>query len=174
MSPKKKEVLSHPKVVKLMSVISAIFIIGTMAWNGIQFGSAFLLDWGFYNPSQGKFVPDIQAEFNNVTMEATVSIPCYVNNTAMIGFPVSDLRVDFNINYQNGTKILNQSNVYSDIPHGDTLQFNVTLIETNALSAVSVINSTAIELEILFNVHYIVTTVNFELTIELPGGLSFS
>ncbi|MHA1682648.1 MAG: hypothetical protein ACTSUE_17045 [Promethearchaeota archaeon] len=177
MAKKTKEILSHPGTVKLMSVVSTIFIISSLAWNGYQFAAGFMLDWGFAN-SPNKFQPNITAQFNTTgTNDVLVNIPVYVNNTAAIGFDVKDLVVDFNINYAvNGTNIVGNDTAGTpiNIPRGSTLTFNVTILQTNDIALFNILNSTAVQFEIIFKVSYIVTTTNLNLTIDLPGGLSFT
>ncbi|MEX2683639.1 MAG: hypothetical protein Q6373_018835 [Candidatus Sigynarchaeota archaeon] len=171
MSIKKKEVVSHPNVVKLISVLSTLFIIGTLAVNGYNMVAGYMLSWGFY---PNRTVPNV-GTYSNAT-HLVVYIPAYVNNSGAIGFDVKDLRIDVSLSYaSNGSLITSSTSNIGDIPFGtNKCPFNVTLVSLNTGSLLSILNSTTpFVLGINFHVSYIFATTTLSATIELPGGLSF-
>ncbi len=172
MTPNKKreEVLSHPKLVKFIGLVTTLFMITTFCVNGAVMGAGMLLDYGFH---PNKTLPGINAEFDNSTLTMTVNIPFYVNNTGMFGFNIENLTVDFNI-YNSSGLVSTAPNDIGSIPWGTGQAFNVTLIELNAADSVNALNGTSVTIEILFHVAYIFTTTTVNCTIGLPGGLSFS
>ena len=120
-----------------------------------------------------KTTPSIQNSFDNSTNTTSIYIPVYVNNTGMIGFPIEDLRVDFNI-FNATTQLANETNVIGNIPHGSAQEFNVTMIKADSFWLFTALNgSTGIRMEILFTIRYVVTSVQLNVSIDLPGGLSF-
>ncbi|MHA1792855.1 MAG: hypothetical protein ACTSVI_09440 [Promethearchaeota archaeon] len=169
MSSKRKEVYSHPTVVKLLGIFTTLFMLGTFGINGIVMASGAMIDWGFY---PNKLQPSIKTNFNNATLELSLYIPVYINNTGMIGFDVQDLTIDFDI-YNSTNKIASEQNNIGNVPHGTSKIFNVTMIKENALALMTELNgSTSIRFEIMFHMKYIFTAVNLNLSIEFPGGLS--
>ncbi len=172
MSIKKREVVSHPGVVKLISVITALFMIGTFAVNGYVMASGYLLSWGFY---PNKTMPNV-GTYSNST-HAIVYIPAYVNNTGMFGFDVQDLQIECSISYaSNDSLITSSTSNIGTIPWGSyRCPFNVTLISDNPTAILPILNSTSTPfvLGVVFHVSYAFATTTLSATIELPGGLSF-
>nr|MDO8083786.1 hypothetical protein [Candidatus Sigynarchaeum springense] len=171
MSIKKREVVSHPNVVKLISVLSALFMIGTLAVNGYNLACGYLISWGFY---PNKTVPNIST-YSNAT-HLVVYIPAYVNNSGAIGFDVQDLWIDVSLSYaSNNTLITSSTSNIGTIPFGtNKCPFNVTLVSANTPTLFAILNSTTpFVLGITFHVSYIFATTTLKATMELPGGLSF-
>lgn len=157
-------------MVKLMKVLTTLFMIGTFAYNGYIGASGFMIDWGFY---PDKTTPSIQADFDMGTNTTSIFIPVYVNNTGAIGFPIENLRIDFSIH--NETALVTQSiNNIGTIAHGSGMAFNVTLIKEDSYTLFLALNgSTSLRLQIYFQITYVVSTVLLDVGIDLPGGLSF-
>jgi hypothetical protein len=170
MSIRKKEVVSHPKIVKMISVLTALFMIGTFAVNGYIMVSGYMLNWGFY---PNKTTPNIVAHFDIPTNTTSVSIPFYVNNTGMIGFPVVDLRADFTISNSSGT-IVSTSNGPWTIPYPGNLTASLTLVEANNLTLYNILSATAVTITVDFQVSYAFATTSFNIVIDFPGGLTFT
>jgi hypothetical protein len=171
MSEKKREVVSHPGVVKLISVVTTLFMIGTFAVNGYVMASGYMLQWGFF---PDKATPNIGTYFNATHVE--IYIPAQVNNTGMIGFDVKELQINCSIYYaSNHTMITSSISNIGDIPYGTSKSpFNVTLISDNPTDMLPLLNSTTpFILGILFHVSYAFSTTTLSVEIELPGGLSF-
>lgn len=167
---KKKEVYSHPGIVKALGLITALFFVGTFIWNGVLTASGFYLDWGFY---PNKATPNIVPTLNATTLK--LDIPVYVNNTWLIGFDITDLKVDLNF-YNDTGLITSTDNTVQNIPFGSNKQFNVSLVDEDnpASIADALANSTGdITMEIIFNVNYMFSSTKLNASIVLIGGLSF-
>ncbi len=173
MSIKKKEVVSHPGVVKLISVITTLFIIGTFAVNGYVMASGYLLSWGFY---PNKVIPDVKTYHNSTNL--VIYIPTYINNTGAIGFDVKDLQIECSLSYASNNSLITSSTTnVGTIPWGtNKCPFNVTLVSDNTVAMLSILNSSTpipFVLGVSLHVSYVFASTTLSARIELPGGLSF-
>ena len=169
--PEKKrivQVLAHPRVVKLISILTALCIIATFAINGVVMYAAYKLDWGFAN-SPSRFQPTIVPHINSTAI--SVSIPVYVNNSASFGFPVDALSFEIGIRNSSGL-ITNSISNAGKIPWGTNKTFNVTLIDAHLSDLPSLNTTSTLYFDILFHVTYTFTTVTVSVTIEKIGGMS--
>ncbi|HME52132.1 MAG TPA: hypothetical protein VKM55_07935 [Candidatus Lokiarchaeia archaeon] len=170
MSDKKRlvQVLAHPRVVKFVSIITALCIIATLAINGIAMVAAYELKWGFAD-STSRFQPNI--EHSMVGSNLTIAIPVYVNNTAALGFGVDDLNFEFSIRNSSNSLITKVTSDIGSIPLGTNRKFNVTLIDANITQVIALSANATFYIGIFFHVSYTFTTVTVGVTIEKTGGL---
>lgn len=166
-----KTVLTHPKVVKFISIITALCIIATFAVNGIVMAAAYELKWGFVNSSGNRFQPNLIASNSSTTI--TVVIPIYVNNTAAIGFNVDALSFDFKIRNSSKALITAATSPIGNIPWGTNKVFNLTLIDTTMTDLPKLNTTNPLYFDILLHVSYTFTTVTLNLSIEVKGGMKF-
>ncbi|MFX0102110.1 MAG: hypothetical protein ACFFCS_21265 [Candidatus Hodarchaeota archaeon] len=171
MGKKRKEEYSHKTWIKILSIISTLWILGNMGWGVYTMVAGYQLNWGFY---PDKLTPNIIPSFNATGLNETrVDIPVYVYNNGSIGFDITNLEIDISIS--NATEeITSASTPIGNIPWGNTTIFNVSLVKEDTLTLMQKLNSTGpLMLDIFFTVTYIATTVTLNLTIDLPGGLLF-
>ena len=170
---KLKAVLTHPRIVKLISIITALCMIATLAVNAIVMYAASQLKWGFYNPSDpsNRFSPKIEISGNMTNIN--IAIPVYVNNTASFGFDVMDVSFDFSIGNSSGV-ITHASSPIGNIPHGNDgyRLFNLTLIDSDPGHIIALGASTALTIEITLHVTYVFTTVTLTIKVTTNGGLT--
>jgi hypothetical protein len=173
MSIKKREVVSHPGLVKFISLITALFMLGTFVVNGYVMAAGYQLSWGFY---PDRMTPDIRTWSNSTDFQ--IYIPAYVNNTGMFGFDVKDLQIEVSISYaDNDSVITSSSSSIGNIPWGtSTGPFNMSLMSDDAVSLMPILNgtTTAFVFAVFFHVSYAFATTTLSAAIELPaGGLVF-
>ncbi|NMC06594.1 MAG: hypothetical protein GYA24_15360 [Candidatus Lokiarchaeota archaeon] len=175
MSIKKKEVMSHPRIVKLISVVTGLFMLGTFVVNGYVMAAGYQLDWGF---SPDKTTPNIQAvNIGNTTLN--IYVPAHVYNNKSIlpfGFDVKSLQFNFTILNSSRDVLTSNASIIGDIPFGTGREFNVTIMSLNAGLFLPLLNGTmgAIYFKIEFHVEYAFSSTTLDVEIKLPGGLSFT
>jgi hypothetical protein len=164
-----KTVLTYPRIVKFLSIITALCMIVTFAINAIAMAAAYELKWGFAD-SPSRFQPALV--MSNTSTTITIAIPVYVNNTAAIGFNVDDLSFDFSIS--NSSAVITQAtSPIGSIPFGTNREFNLTLIDTNISDLGALSANVTLYIKIMLHVSYTFTTVTLGMTIEKKGGMSF-
>jgi hypothetical protein len=172
MSIKKREVVSHPGLVKLISVVTALFLIGTFAVNAYVMASGYLLNWGFYwDSGSGKSKTDPRVVFTTDGSNYSIVIPIYVynNNTMLPGFAVNGLSANFSI-YNSSGLVISSVNGPWDIPYPGGIQRNLTLSGNNPGIATTIDNG-PIDLQILFHVSYALTSTTLNVTMTFPTGV---
>jgi hypothetical protein len=168
---KLKAVLTHPRVVKLISIVSALCMIATFAVNGIVGYAAYQLKWGFYDPlnPSNRFSPKIVMTSNLTSIK--IAIPVYVNNTASFGYDVTGLSFDFSISNSSGV-ITQASSPIGSIPFGTNRLFNLTLIDADLSHLVTLGGNASLTIEITLHITYVFTTVTLAIKVTTNGGLT--
>lgn len=157
---------------KFVSVLSIIFIVGSIGFNVYLLACGLELNWGF-SGGANRFTPDIVSHFNNATLDLYIGIPAYVNNTAVIGQNVNNL--GFKIGYYNNSGLVTgNSSIVGNIPFHDSKMFNITVVDANALTLAKSLNSTPVTINIQFTVGYLYSMTFVNVNITLPGGLTFT
>ncbi len=173
MSIKKREVVSHPGLVKLISVVTALFLIGTFAVNAYVMASGYLLNWGFYHEPgslKTKTDPNIVFHSDNSTFSIEIPIFVYNNNTMLPGFAVNGLSANFSI-YNSSGLLISSVNGPWDVPYPGAIQRNLTIGPvTNPALAIAIATG-PIDFEVLFHVSYALTSTTMKITLNFPTGV---
>nr|MDO8113881.1 hypothetical protein [Candidatus Sigynarchaeota archaeon] len=145
-------------------------MIATFAVNMYVSAAGMLLDWGF-DDSSSKYVPNIQKSYSGGNLNIT--IPVYVRNIGAIGFDVNNLSADFNLYNSSHDLVANTTNFNGsvNIPHGTTWNNSVAILQNMPIGIFTIINSTSVDLEILFHVSYAFSSTTLNLSFNFPGGL---